>query len=234
MSGHSHWATIKRKKEANDQKRGQVFSKLAKAISAAARHGADPATNFKLRLLVDKAKQVNMPKENVNRAIRKGIGSVGGAGLQEVVYEGYGPDGVAVIVEAITDNRNRTTAAIKNIFERSGGKLASPGAVAFQFRQKGWLLVAKSDQTEDQLLRLIDLGVEDVEESRAGIEVFTAADQLDQIKKDLEKAGFQVKEAEIVYQPITPIKLKNQAKVLALLESLDDQDEVQKVSTNLV
>jgi len=233
MSGHSHWATIKRKKGTNDQKRGQVFSKLAKAMSLAAKGNADPETNFKLRLLMDKARQANMPKENISRAIQKGSGQAGDDELEEVVYEGYGPEGVAIIVEVVTDNRNRTTAEIKNIFEKSGGSLASPGAVAFLFRQRGWLLLAKAGNSEEQMLKLIDLGVQDVDETPEGIEVLTTPAFLVQTKKDLEAAGFQLKQIELIYQPVTPIKLDDPQKIVNLFEALQDHDDVQKVFTSL-
>jgi len=236
MSGHSHWATIKRKKEINDQKRGQMFSKLAKAISVAAKDGADPETNFKLRLLIDRGRQVNMPKESIQRAIQKGSGQGGAGGLEEIVYEGYGPLGVAIIIEAVTDNRNRTTAEIKNIFERGGGSLAAPGAVAFQFQKKGLLLVSKQTDVDEQVLQLIDLGAEDVEEVEDGIETYVLPGQLNQTKQALEKVGFKVKLFELISHPKMTVNVEDQEKlnkILKLIDSFDEHDDVQKVYTNL-
>lgn len=236
MSGHSHWATIKRRKGIQDQKRGKIFSKLAKAISLAACHGTDPEKNFKLRLLMEKAKQVNMPKENISRAIEKGSGQGETSKLEEIIYEGYGPQGVAVIAEAVTDNRNRTTAEIKNIFERGGGSLASPGAVSFQFKNAGLIVVKKEKKVDDQILKLMDFKVDDVEEAEDGIEVYTSPAQLNEIKNEILKAGFEVVAAELTKKPQALIKLAaegQQAKVIKLLESLEEHEDIQKVYANL-
>jgi len=235
MSGHSHWATIKRQKEVQDQKRGKIFSKFAKAISLAARDGADPETNFKLRLLIERAKQANMPKENIARAIEKGSGRSGVVKLEEVVYEGYGPEGVAVIIEVVTDNRNRTTSEIKNIFEREGGSLASPGAVSFQFKKAGLILVKREKEVDNQILKLIDLGVDDVEEVEDGIEAYVRSDALNEVKDKIEQAGFGVITVELVRQPQMTVKIEDKgkaAKILKLMESLEEQDDVQKVYAN--
>lgn len=236
MSGHSHWATIKRRKGIQDQKRGKIFSKLAKAISLAACHGTDPEKNFKLRLLMEKAKQVNMPKENISRAIEKGSGQGETSKLEEIIYEGYGPQGVAVIAEAVTDNRNRATAEIKNIFERGGGSLASPGAVSFQFKNAGLIVVKKEKKVDDQILKLMDFKVDDVEEAEDGIEVYTSPAQLNEIKNEILKAGFEVVAAELTKKPQALIKLAaegQQAKVVKLLESLEEHEDIQKVYANL-
>jgi len=165
MSGHSKWSTIKRAKEANDAKKGALFTKLARAITIAAKGGgADPDMNMKLRFAVEKARQSNMPKENIERAIEKGVGE-GGVQMQEMVYEGYGPLGVPIVVEAATDNKNRTAQEIKNLFERGGGTLGAPGSVSFQFERTGQLVLEKGDDPEGRMLELIDLGAEDLEEA---------------------------------------------------------------------
>jgi len=237
MSGHSHWSTIKRKKGASDQERGKIFSKLAKAISVAAGYGTDPAKNFKLRLAMEKAKEFNMPKENVKRALQQAQGKLANKGLEEVAYEGYGPESIAVIVEAVTDNRNRTTAEIKNIFERGEGSLASPGAVSFQFKKAGMIVVQKKEKIDEQILKLIDLGVADVEEVDDGIEVFTRFEELNEIKNKIKKAGFQIITAEITSQPKMPIKIDNQEKkekILKFIELLEKHDDVQEVYTNIL
>ena len=237
MSGHSHWSTIKRQKGVEDQKRGKIFSKLAKAISLAAGNGSDPAKNFKLRLAIGRAKEFNMPKENVKRAIEKGSGRVGAAGLKEITYEGYGPEGAAVIVETVTDNRNRTTAEIKNIFERGGGSLASPGAVSFQFKKAGKIVIQKKEKIDEQILKLIDLGVADVEEVEDGIEVYTRSKELNAIKTKIEEASFRIITAEIASQPKMPLKVDSQEKkerILKFIELLEEHEDVQKIYTNIL
>jgi len=176
MSGHSHYATIKRQKALTDAARGNVFSKHAKAIMIAAKGGGDPESNFKLRVAIDKARAENMPKDNIERAIAKAT-SEGGV-LTEAVYEGFGPSGVAVIVEAATDNKNRTAQEIKNLFERGGGSLAGPGAVSFNFESKGFLLIKKTSDPDSQMLTIIDMGVEDITDSVDGLEVYVAPDKL--------------------------------------------------------
>ena len=236
MSGHSHWETIKRQKETNDQKRGKIFSKLGKAISIAARNGVDLETNFKLRLAVEKAKQASMPKENILRAIEKGSGKAEAIKLEEIVYEGYGPEGIAIMVEAVTDNRNRTTAEIKNIFERGGGSLASPGAVSFQFKKAGFVAIKKKKKVDEQILKLIDLGVEEVEETPSSIEIYIQPDQLNEVKNKIEQAGFQVLTAELTMKPKTEVKISDpakQTKVLKLIKSLKEDEDIQKVYANL-
>ncbi|OGV89953.1 hypothetical protein A2Z41_02890 [Microgenomates group bacterium RBG_19FT_COMBO_39_10] len=234
MSGHSKWSTIKRQKEATDIKRGKVFSKLAKAITIAAVEGADLEKNFKLRLEVERAKQANMPKENIERAIAKVTGK-GDSKLEEVVYEGYGPEGVAIIIEAATDNRNRTTADVKNIFERGGGKLTGPGAVDYQFKSMGLVTVEKSSKTDEQILRIIDLGVEDVDEATDALEVYVEPGKLAEIREQLSQANFKILDAELVKQPKNEIKIINPAKankVLKLMNSLHEHDDIQRVFAN--
>lgn len=235
MSGHSHYATIKRQKEAKDAAKGQVFSKLAKAISIAVKAGggANPDTNYKLRMAVDKAKAANMPKANIERAISKGTG---GGALEEMTYEGFGPGGIAVIVEGATDNKNRMAQEIKGLFERGGGSLAGPGAVSFNFVPKGLLVVKKKKDTEAQMLKLIDLGVEDINEVEDGLEVYVEGSKLGETKKTLEKEGFEMTSSELVQKPKALQTISDEkmaAKALGFLDSLEDYEDVQKVFTNL-
>jgi len=235
MSGHSHWATIKRQKETADQQRGKIFSKLSRAIAIAARQGADPETNFKLRLAIEKAKEFNLPKENILRAIRRGSGQEEGERWEEITFEGYGPEGIGVIVEAVTDNRNRTTAEIKNIFERGGGSLAGPGAVSYLFRKMGLITVKKGENLDEQILKIIDLGAEDVEEALDAIEVYTTPENLKDLEEKIKAAGFEVKSGEIIMKPITPSVINDQPKaqrILNFMESLENHDDVQKIYAN--
>ncbi len=238
MSGHSKWSTIKRQKGIKDAHRGQVFTKLANAITIAVKSGggiADPEKNFKLRLSIEKARSLNMPKENIQRAISRGSGDKEASGWSEVAYEGYGPEGIAVVVEAVTDNRNRTGAEIKNIFERAGGSLAGPGAVSFQFSKTGLLTVVKKDNADEQMLSLIDLGAQDVEEVVDMIEVYTKPEELKEIKDQVEKKDFEVLDVELIMKPVNNILIDTQekaGKVLKFMELLEEHDDVQKVYSN--
>lgn len=236
MSGHSHYATIHRQKELKDAQKGKTFSKLAKEIAIAVKSGGgtDPASNFKLRMVMEKARAANMPKDNVDRALSRG--QSGAETLEESTYEGFGPNGVAVMVTTATDNRNRTGQEIKNLFERAGGSLGGPGSVSFNFETKGFMLAKKAGNPEELMLELIDLGVEDVEETADGIEVYTAPDKLSQTKKKLEEAGFSISEFEIYMKPKNLITISNKAdaqKALSFLETLNEHDDVQKVYANL-
>ena len=237
MSGHSKWSTIKRAKAVTDAKRGQAFSKLVHAMTIAAREGgSDPNANPRLRLLVEQAKEINMPKENVERAIERGAGGEGGIVLEEVLFEGYGPGGVAILVEAATDKRNRTTQEIKNIFDKNGGSIGTPGSVVYQFEHRG-LFVVKGASSDETMLKLMDLEIEDIEEVEDGIEVYTKSADLFKIKELIEQNGMSVKSAELTFSPKTPISLEDPAKeqkVLKLIETLDEQDDVQKVYANLI
>jgi len=238
MSGHSKWATIHRQKEVTDAKRGQMFTKLGRAIIAAVRTGGgvtDPESNFKLRLAIEKAKQFNMPKENIERAIQRGGGKGEGGELAEITYEGYGPEGVAVLVEVATDNRQRTGQEIKNLFERGGGSLAGPGAVNYQFSSMGYLVIEKPPQVEEAVLKLIDLGAEDVEETEKEIEIYVKPDQLEEMRKKIQNEGFSLKSFELTMKPKNIQEINDQEKasrVLNFMSKLEEHDDVQKVFAN--
>lgn len=235
MSGHSHYATIKRAKEANDSARGKVYSKLAREIAIAVKQGgnADPDFNYKLRMVIDKARSANMPKDNIERALAKG-GS--GEALEVMTYEGFGPGGVGVVIEAATDNRNRTAQEIKNLFERVGGNLSGPGSVSFNFESRGLILVEKQADPQTQMLALIDQGVEEMEETNDGIEAYVAPDKLREVREKLETAGFTVKSAELTMKPKNFVTISNPteaAKIINFLDTLNDHEDVQKVYANL-
>ncbi|OGM24666.1 hypothetical protein A2627_02610 [Candidatus Woesebacteria bacterium RIFCSPHIGHO2_01_FULL_39_28] len=235
MSGHSHYATIKRQKGLKDAQKGNVFSKLGRAITIAAKEGGgpDPDSNFKLRVAVEKARQANMPKENIERAISK---ASGGEVLEEVFYEGFGPGGVGVIVEVATDNRNRTGQEIKNLFEKAGGRLGGPGSVSFNFEPKGLILVRKQKNLESQILTLIDLGAEDVEETENDVEVYVSPEKLASVRKVVEEKGFEVTSSELIQKPknfVTVSSSEEAKKTISFLDNFNDHDDVQKVFANL-
>lgn len=236
MSGHSHWATIKRKKSATDAKRGVAFSKAAKALMIAARQGGgDPDANLALRYAMTKAREVNMPRDNIERAIKKGTGELAGVTYEEFPYEGYGPGGAAVLVEVMTDNKNRTTAEIRHIFSRGGGNMGEAGCVAWMFHKKGYLEVSKAAVQEDRLMEVaLDAGAEDIEASEKEYEVTTDPQNLDVVKKALEKAGIKYQAAELTMYPQSTITLdeKHADQMLRLMEQLEDNDDVQHVYSN--
>jgi YebC/PmpR family DNA-binding regulatory protein len=234
MSGHSHFATIKRQKALNDAAKGNLFSKLARAIMIAAKGGADPDMNFKLRVEIDKARAASMPKENIDRAIAKATTEA--ANLVEISYEGFGPGGISVIINIATDNKNRSAQEIKNLFERAEGTLAGPGAVSFNFESKGFMLIDKSADPEAQMLQMIDLGVEDVSDSPDGIEVYTAPGSLGEERKKFEAAGFTMKETELVMRPRNLQTVDDAgvaAKALTFLDSVEDLEDVTAVFSNI-
>lgn len=237
MSGHSKWSTIKRQKGANDVKRGLAFTKLANLITIAARSGADPEFNFKLRLAVDKARAANMPGENIKRAILRAGSGQEGAGFEEVTYEGYGPGKVGLIVRAATDNKNRTSSFIKSTFDKSGGVLAAPGAVAWQFKPVGEVIVDLGGKSiDDLILTAADAGAEDVipGDDNGTAVVQTAPDQVDGVRSKL--SGWGVKEIRLSYKPISTVNISNEseaAKVLDLVEKLEESEDVQEVVSNL-
>lgn len=239
MSGHSKWAKIHRAKEVSDQKRGQSFTKLSNAITLAVREGngiADPNFNFRLRLTIEKAREANMPKDNINRAIERAAGKGEGAALEEITYEGYGPGGVGFLVQAVTDNRQRTVQEVKNVFDRAGGAVASPGAVSFNFKKVGYLTLSAGEASEKIMLQVMDLGVEDVEDEGEGIlGVYTSSEELMQIKDKLTQSGLTPTIVEIIMKPINFIPIteeKTAQQNLNLMERLEALDDIQKVFTN--
>jgi YebC/PmpR family DNA-binding regulatory protein len=237
MAGHSHWAGIKHKKAANDAKRGKIWSKCSKAIIVAAKlGGGDPDQNARLRLAVSDAKAARMPKDTIERAIKKGTGELDGGGLEEILYEGYGPGGVAVMCEVMTDNRNRTAPEIRNIFDRCNGKLGASGCVAWMFQRKGLFVVPADKLDEDSLLELaLDAGADDVKREGENYEVICDPDVYTSVDEAFEAAELQVEVKQVTRLPDTTVDLDTDSarKVLKLLEMLDDHDDVQNVSTNL-
>ena len=230
MSGHNKWSKIHRKKEIQDQKKGGLFTKLGKDITIAVKQGGggDPENNFALRLAVEKARAANMPKDNIQRAIDRGLGKTGEGEMMELMLEGYGPEGMAVIVQAITDNRNRTVAEVKNFFDKNGGSLAEPGSVMYQFERKG---LVKLDRVleDDLILELIDLGVDDVEVNEEGSLIITSPDKLREVSQFLEEKQLKGWEAKVSYlakMEKTIAKPETAEKFLAKLAELDDVQEV--------
>ncbi len=237
MSGHSKWSTIKRQKGANDAKRGALFTKVAREIAVAARAGGgDPDANYRLRLAIDKARSINMPADNIKRAIEKATGGADGDQYEEIVYEGYGPGGVAVLVEAATDNRNRTAAEVRSIFAKTGGQLAGSGAVAWQFEVRGLITVAREGVDPDEVaLAAIDAGAADVDSESDPVEIYTQPGDLYTVRKALEDAGVTVDDAEsaMIAKQTVSLDADHVRKALRLVDLLDDLDDVQRVTTNV-
>lgn len=232
MSGHSKWETIKRAKGANDAKRGVLFTKLGNAIAIAARSGTDPETNFSLRLAIDKAKVANMPMSNVDRAIAR-VSDKNAAQLEEVMYEGYGPGGVAILVECATDNTNRTYPYVKNAFNKHGGSIAEKGAVAYQFERVGVIRVKGSG--EDLLLQVLDAGASDAAQDNEETIVYTEPKQLAEVRDALKLAGLEVIESELTYKAQNTVEVTDEAtqgKVVRLMEALEDLDDVTNTHVN--
>jgi YebC/PmpR family DNA-binding regulatory protein len=236
VSGHSKWATIKRKKGAADARRGKIFTKLIREIGTAARiGGGDPASNPRLRLAVEKARAANMPKDNIDRAIKKGLGASEGETYQEVVYEGYGPGGTAILIEALTDNRNRTVGEVRHVLSRYGGNLGSTGCVAYLFEKKGWLVFERARVDPDRLLEAaLEAGAEDVVEEDGGLEVVTEPASFETVRDALRARGFIPASAEVTLRPTSTVALVGpQAQtMLSLADALDDLDDVQSVYAN--
>jgi len=236
MSGHSKWSSIKRKKGATDAKRGQVFTKLIKEITVAARiGGGDPEGNPRLRTAIAAAKADNMPKDNIERAIKKGTGELGGVTYEEFVYEGYGPGGAAVLVEAMTDNKNRTTAEVRHVFAKGSGNLGEAGCVAWMFDKKGYLVVEKGAVDEERLMEIaLDAGAEDIQEDEKEFEVITSLQAFEAVKQALEGAGITYQLAELTMYPQSTVELdtKNAEQMLRLMEQLEDLDDIQHVYAN--
>lgn len=236
MSGHSKWSTIKRKKGATDAKRGKVFTKLIKEITVAARSGGgDPDANPRLRTAIVAAKSENMPKENIERAIKKGTGELEGVSYEEVIYEGYGPGGAAVLVESLTDNKNRTVADVRHIFTKSGGNLGESGCVAWMFDNKGFLVLEKKDVNEEVLMDVaLEAGAEDIRDDESTFEVITAPEDFESVKRALDDKVLKCIVAEITMLPKTTVELegKEAEQMLRLMEGLEDLDDVQKAYSN--
>jgi YebC/PmpR family DNA-binding regulatory protein len=236
MAGHSKWASIKHKKKATDAKRGALFTKLTRAITVAAREGGgDPDGNPSLALAIQKAKDASMPKDNIERAIAKGTGADQDAdAFEAVTYEGYGPGGVAVLVEALTDNRNRTSSDVRHAFSKSGGNLGEPGSVAWVFEKKGEIVVDATRYDEDDLLPAIEAGAEDISADGDVLEVVTDPSDLSGIRAALEGAGVELQSAELAMRPTNRVEIdESQAtSLMRLLETLDDNDDVQAVHAN--
>ncbi len=237
MSGHSKWSTIKRKKGANDARRGKIFTKLIKEITVAARlGGGDPDGNPRLRSAITAAKAENMPKDNIERAIKKGTGEVEGAVYEEILYEGYGPAGVAVLVETMTDNKNRTVADIRHFFAKSNGNLGESGCVAWMFDKKGTITVDREGVDEDELMEVaIEAGAEDVLEEDSSFQILTTPEEFSEVVEQLQQHGIKVAEAAIAMVPKNTVEVteeKSARALLKLLERLEDHDDVQKVHAN--
>jgi len=236
MSGHSKWSSIKHKKAVVDSRRGAQFSKLTRAITVAAREGGgDPDGNAALENAIRKAKEASMPKDNIERAIAKGTGEGGDAdAIESVLYEGYGPGGVAVLVEALTENRNRTSADVRHVFSKNGGSLGEPGSVAYLFEKKGIILIDSDRYSEDELMVAVEAGAEDISTDEDVFEVITEPGDFTTVRKALEDAGIEMESAEMAYRPtsLVPIGEAEASRLMKLIEKLEDNDDVSAVHAN--
>jgi YebC/PmpR family DNA-binding regulatory protein len=237
MSGHSKWHTIKHKKGALDAKRGKLFTKLIKEITVSARTGGggDPDSNARLRKAISDAKGANMPNDTIDRAVKRGTGELEGVNYEEITYEGYGPGGVAIMVDSMTDNRNRTVAEIRHIFSKNGGNMGASGSVSYLFDKKGYIVVDKAARSEDELFDLvIEAGAEDLRDDEDNFEIITAPENFEPVLTAVKGAGIEPHVAEVEMIPQNYIKLEGQdaKQMLKLMESLEDHDDVQKVSAN--
>lgn len=235
MSGHSKWSKIKRQKGAADAKRGQVFTKLGNSIALAAKSGGDPTMNPTLQLAVDKAKAANMPNANIEKSIKRGTGELGGDIIQEMLFEGYGPGGIGIIVEVASDNHNRATSYVKTAFNKNGGNLAESGAVAFQFTRKGVIHVKLSGDSEEAQLKAIEAGAEDVFEEDDELVIYTAMKQLAAVSDALKDVGLDVVEAQLVYAPNDMINIKDPIvakKIVKLMDAIEEVDDVVNTHSN--
>ncbi len=239
MSGHSKWSTIKRKKGAEDAKRSKIFTRITKEIVTAIREGGgigDIEFNPRLRLAVDKAKAANMPKDNIQRAITKGTGQGDdGVEFEEITYEGYGPNGVAIIVETLTDNRNRTLAEVKHAFNRNNGAMANSGSVLWQFEQKGYIQLGGSPDFDEVFMVAADAGAEDVVDEEGTLNIYTTREKMNEVADALLKAGYQVTENQLTWIPKNEVELgpEESVNVMKLIERLEELDDIQSVSSNL-
>jgi len=236
MSGHSKWSTIKRKKGANDSRRSALFSKLIREITVSARSGGeDINSNTRLRSAVNKAKENNMPSDNIERAIKRGIGAIEGVTYEEIRYEGYGPGGVAIMIDCVTDSRNRTTAEIRSLFSKHGGNLGENGCVAYQFDKKGMIIIEEGQSDEDEIMELlIDHGIEDIKTDDGNIILIISVDNHNEIYSIIKERNFKIIYNEITYIPKTLTKLneKKASQCLNLIELLEDNDDIQEVYSN--
>ena len=236
MSGHSKWASIKHKKMAQDAKRGKLFTKLIRELTIAAREGGgNPETNSRLRQAIERAKEANMPQDNITRAIKRGTGELPGQVFEEVMYEGYGPAGVALIVQVLTDNKNRTTSEIRNIFSKKGGNLAGAGSVSWIFQRKGYILVSKDKVDEDTIMNLaIEAGAEDIKSEGKNYEIITSPEDFEKVKDYLKTNDIPLSSAEVTMLPTSTVKVTGQVakQVLSLVEALEEHDDVQNVYSN--
>lgn len=239
MSGHSHWATVKRGKEIEDKKRGKIFSKIGRLISIAAKEGSpDPATNAKLRMAIEKAKEANMPKDNIERAIKKATGGEDGGRLEEISVEAFGPGGIALIITGITDNKNRTLGEIKQIVSQNNGKMAGEGSLRWQFERKGAIVInneANSINKDDLEMALIEAGADDIKWEENSVGVYTKPEDLDKVKKVIEEKGLKIESSSLDWAAKEEIEIDQKAKEQAqkLFEALDESDDVQDIYSNL-
>lgn len=232
MSGHSKWATTKRAKEAKDSKRSNLFTKLSKNITIAAKSGADPDANFKLRMAIDQARSMSMPKENIERAIKRGSGTGDEANLESLLYEAIVSGGVALLIEVLTDNRNRTISNIKHILTKAGASLGNAGSVQWMFDLKGEIGLAKSGLNSDEELQIIEAGAEDILTEDDTVKVITDASQLEQVKNKLQIAKFEIKSSAMIYLAKNKVIAPDPDALLKLLDALDDDDDVNNIYTN--
>jgi YebC/PmpR family DNA-binding regulatory protein len=236
MSGHSRWSQIKRKKGKTDVQRGKLFSKILREITVAARNGGgDPKGNVRLKAAIESAKAANMPADNVKRAVQKGTGELPGESYDEVTYEGYGPGGVAILIQVLTDNKNRTGPELRHVFEKNGGRMANPGSVAYMFSRRGLIQVDADKIAEDDLLEVaLDAGAADVKRIEKSFEITTAPDEMERVREALERKQVPVLEAQgaLVPQSTVRVEGKDAAAVLRLVEALEEQDDVQSVFSN--
>lgn len=235
MSGHSKWSTIKHKKALVDQKRGKIFSKLVRQIQVAAKKDPNPETNSALRLAIEKAKEVNMPLANIQRAIKKATGAIKGEELEEIILEGYGPEGSAFLIEAITDNKNRTIAEVKHLFDKNGGRLAEKGAVLWLFQKKVIFKIPTKNWTEELELKLIDAGLEDINLTNEVVMLLAPLEKESSLKEILRQEDIEIISEEFDWQPQTPLKVseQHQQKIQQLVNLLEDLEDVKGVYTNL-
>lgn len=236
MAGHSKWANIKHRKGAADAKRGKIFTRVAKELTIAARSSGDPDSNPRLRLAIQQARAVNMPNDNIQRAIKRGTGELEGQNLEEITLEGYGPGGIGILIECVTDNRNRTVADVRYILSRHGGSMAEAGAVAWNFARKTVILIDRGELSEDDvLMAVIDAGAEDVKETEETFDIYAPPENFDAVRDALEKEGLQIREAKLSFVPNQSVELTGSeaAQALKLMDMLDDGDDVQDIYTNL-